>query len=76
VPVRALAALRWVVLAGGVGLTTLSFVRLVEEHDRALGASPWWWLGLLGMVVTALALGSPWPVRSRGDDDASPRDGS
>jgi hypothetical protein len=69
------AAVRWVVLAAGVGLTTLSFVRLVEEHNRASGAAPWWWLGLVGVGITASALGSPWSARSR-RDDASPRGGS
>jgi hypothetical protein len=66
------AAVRWFALGAGVALTTLSFVRLVEEHDLALGAAPWWWLGLVGVAVTLLALGSPWPGRSRRRDDAPP----
>jgi len=59
---------RWSLLAGGVVVTTLSFVNLVEEHDQAALASPWWWLGLIGSMVTVLALGRPWPSRRRGDD--------
>jgi hypothetical protein len=63
-----MAVVRWSMLAVGVGLTTLSFVRLVEERVRAAGATPWWWLGLIGVGVTALALGSPLSARSRRGD--------
>jgi hypothetical protein len=69
------SAIRWLVLAVGVGLTTASFGLLVDEHDRAVGATPWWWLGLVGVAVTVLALGSPWSARVRRDDDASRRGG-
>jgi hypothetical protein len=59
--VEALA--RCSLLALGVGLATLSFVNLVEVHDQIVLASPWWWLGLIGIVATALGLGAPWPPR-------------
>lgn len=58
---------RWSVLAVGVALVTLSFVNLVEVHNQAALASPWWWLGLIGIAVTGLALGAPRPPRRRGD---------
>jgi len=58
---------RWLTLAIGVGLTTLSFVRLVEVDDKIALAAPWWWLGLIGMAATLLALGAPWSARSRRD---------
>jgi hypothetical protein len=66
---------RWLALAVGVAVSTLSFVRLVEEHDSAVGATPWWWLGLIGVAITVLALGSPWSRRA-GRDDAPTRRGS
>ncbi len=69
------ALARWTTVAVGIGLTTLSFVRLVEVHVRAADASPWWWLGLIGAAVTMLGLGPPWSARL-GRDDAPPRDGS
>ena len=59
---------RWSVLAVGVGLVTLSFVNLVEVHDQAALASPWWWVGLIGVAATGLALGAP---RSTGRDAGS-----
>ena len=61
---------RWSVLAVGVGLVTLSFVHLVEVHDQAALASPWWWLGLIGIAATGLALGAPRPLRRRHDADS------
>lgn len=69
------AAIRWLALAAGVALTTVSFGLLVDEHDRAIGAAPWWWLGLVGVAITVLALGSPWSARVRRDDDAARRGG-
>ena len=66
------AVVRWLLLAAGVTLTTVAFVHLVEVNDRIAHASPWWWVGLIGVAATMLALGSPWPRRS----DASRRTGS
>ena len=71
------AVARWTTLAVGVGLTTLSFVRLVEVRNRVADASPWWWLGLIGAAVTVLALGLPWTaLAQRADDAGSRRSGS
>ncbi len=66
---RALLALvaRWSVLAIGVGLVTLSFVNLIEVRNQVLLASPWWWLGLIGIAATGLALGAPRLPRRRRD---------
>jgi hypothetical protein len=58
---------RWSVLMIGVALVAYCFVRLVEVHDRAALAAPWWWLGLIGVALTLLGLGSPWPARGDGD---------
>jgi Na+-transporting NADH:ubiquinone oxidoreductase subunit NqrB len=58
---------RWSVLAVGVALVALSFVNLVEVHNQAALASPWWWLGLIGIAATGLALGAPRPPRCRRD---------
>jgi hypothetical protein len=60
-------AARWSLLAIGVGLTTLSFVNLVEVHNRIAFAAPWWWLGLIGVAATGLGLGAPWSTRGRRD---------
>jgi hypothetical protein len=61
---------RWSALAIGVGLTTLSFVRLVEVHNQFVLADPWWWLGLIGVAATVLGLGAPWSKPRPGDDRA------
>jgi hypothetical protein len=58
-------AARWLTLAIGVGLTTLSFVNLVEVHNQVVLAAPWWWLGLIGVAATGLGLGAPWSTRPR-----------
>ena len=50
---------RWLLAIAGITCTVLSFVRLVEVNNRAAEASPWWYLGLSGVVLLALALGSP-----------------
>ena len=63
---------RWSMLAVGVGLTTLSFVHLVDVHLRLAQAAPWWWVGLIGVAATLLALGTPWSSRG----DGSRRTGS
>lgn len=64
--------LRWMAIAVGVGLATLSFAQLVEVRDRAADASPWWWLGLVGAAVTVIGLGLRMPssAPSRRDADA------
>jgi hypothetical protein len=56
---------RGAILAIGVALTTFTFVRLVEVHDRVVLAAPWWWLGLIGVAATLLGLGAPWSARRR-----------
>jgi hypothetical protein len=70
--VRALlaAVARWLTLAMGVGLTTLSFVNLVEVNNKVVLAAPWWWLGLIGVGATGLGLGAPWPTRQRPGGDS------
>ena len=65
---RRFAAVRWIVALVGIGLTVLCLVRLVEVDNRAAQASPWWYLGLTGMALTLLALGSPWSARTADDD--------
>ena len=65
---RLLAVARWIVAVLGIGLTVLCLVRLVEVDNRAAQASPWWYLGLTGMALTLLALGSPWSARTAADD--------
>jgi hypothetical protein len=62
-----LVVARWSTLALGVGLTTFSFVRLVEVNNDFVFADPWWWLGLIGVAVTLLALGPPRSARARRD---------
>ena len=76
-PVRAVvvAVVRWSLLAVGIALTTLSFVHLVDVKNEAARAAPWWWVGLIGVAATLLALGVPWSSRSR-QDDGSRRVGS
>ena len=69
------AIIRWAMLVVGVGVTTLSFERLVEVHNRIVDATPWWWLGLIGIALTVLGLGVPWSARARRDAD-SRRSGS
>ena len=64
------AVIRWATLLVGVGLTTLSFVRLVEVHNRIVDAAPWWWLGLIGIASTVLGLGVPWSARAGRDADS------
>ena len=59
---------RWLALAIGVGLTTWSFVRLVEVDNAVPRAAPWWWLGLIGIATTLVALGVPWSAHRRRDD--------
>ena len=66
---RPLAVVRWIVALVGIGLTVLCLVRLVEVDNRATEASPWWYLGLTGMALTLLALGSPWSARTAADDE-------
>lgn len=61
------AVTRWSMLAIGVGLTTLTFVQLVEVHNEFALAAPWWWIGLIGIALTGLGLGAPWSTRRRGD---------
>ena len=61
---------RWSMLVIGVGLTTWSFVRLVEVQDKVGLAAPWWWIGLIGVAATLLGLGAPWSAR-RGRDAGS-----
>jgi hypothetical protein len=65
---RRLAVVRWIVALVGIGLTVFCLVRLVEVDNRAAQASPWWYLGLTGMALTLLALGSPWSARTAADD--------
>ena len=65
---RRLAVVRWIVALVGIGLTVFCLVRLVEVDNRAAQASPWWYLGLIGMALTLLALGSPWSARTAADD--------
>jgi hypothetical protein len=62
-----LVVARWSSLALGVALTTFSFVRLVEVNNDFVFAAPWWWLGLIGVAVTLLALGAPRSARPRRD---------
>ena len=50
---------RWVLLLTGVGVTTAGFVGLVIAENRGRGHSPWWVVGLVGLVGVSLALGSP-----------------
>ena len=65
-----LVVVRWSMLGIGVGLTTYSFVHLVEVHAAARLAGPWWWIGLIGVAATVLALGAPWSAR-RGREGGS-----
>jgi hypothetical protein len=70
-----LVIVRWLLLAVGVGLATLAFVHLVEVKKVTVHSEPWWWLGLIGVILTLLGLGSP---RSSCSERAggSPRAGS
>jgi uncharacterized membrane protein len=64
------AIARWIVALVGVTLTVLSLVRLIEVDNRATEASPWWYLGLTGLVLVLVALGSPWSARNAADDQS------
>ena len=63
-----IGVLRWTAAFVGIGLTVLSLVRLIEVDNRAAQASPWWYVGLTGVALTLLALGSPWSSRTAADD--------
>lgn len=50
---------RQLLAVAGVAVTTTSFVGLVARDNRAVNASPWWLIGLIGLLTVLLALGSP-----------------
>lgn len=50
---------RWVLLVVGVVITVVGFVGLVDEDNRLKSAAPWWLVGLVGLSIVLLALGSP-----------------
>ena len=62
---------RWSVLVVGVFLTTFSFVHLVDVHAAIALSAPWWWIGLIGVATTLVALGAPRSARRPGRDDGS-----
>jgi hypothetical protein len=49
-------------LAGGVFLATFSFVQMATGNNE-----PWWRIGLVGVAVTVVGLGTPWSGRRRRD---------
>ncbi len=55
-------------MAAGTVLIVVSLVQLIEVDNRAVQASPWWLLGLTGLGLTVLALGSPWSPATAADD--------
>jgi ABC-type branched-subunit amino acid transport system permease subunit len=67
---------RWIGVGVGTALMVWSLVRLIDVGNRAAQAPPWWWLGLMGLVLTVSALGSPWSRRTadRPADGAQIRD--
>lgn len=62
------ALTRWLLVAVGVALSTGGFVGLIDEHSRAVSAWPWWLIGLTGVVLVLIGLGSPWSRPAGGDD--------
>jgi hypothetical protein len=54
-------------LVVGLVLITRALVGLVDTHLAVSRASPWWYLGVIGLVAVLLALGSPWSGRAPGD---------
>jgi hypothetical protein len=50
---------RVTVLVVGLALMTRALVGLMDEHLDVARAAPWWYLGVIGLVAVALALGSP-----------------
>ena len=43
----------------GVAVIVTCLVHLIEVDNRAAKASPWWLLGLSGVAMVVVALGSP-----------------
>jgi hypothetical protein len=52
--------LRASLLVVGVGAMTAAFLGFIDEQLTVVGAAPWWYLGVAGVVATLLGLGSPW----------------
>jgi len=67
-PLRA----RWFLAIAGVALTVWSFVQLVEVSNRLTEVWPWWLVGITGVALTVLALGSPRPGWRAGGDGSTP----
>jgi hypothetical protein len=56
----AIVIARWSMLAGGVFLTTYSFVQMATGNNER-----WWRIGLIGVAATVVGLGTPWSGRRR-----------
>ena len=54
-----LRVVRVVLLVGGLTAMAVAFIGLVDEQLAVVGAAPWSYVGVIGMVATLLALGSP-----------------
>ncbi len=67
----AIAIAIWALLLAGVALITTAFVGLVENGNFVENSWPWWLIGLLGIMLVLLALGSP---RARRPSPGAPGD--
>ena len=54
---------RGVLLALGLLVITVAFLGLVDVRLVLGDVAPWWYLGLIGLVMVLIALGSPWGGR-------------
>ena len=65
---RLLLAARWMLLLVGVLVPTRAFAGLVEDGIRRFDDSNWTIVGLIGLILVLLALGSPRSPRTGLDE--------